>query len=274
MAETTSAFAENLRSALIADPTLIQGYFMMSLLEPRKQPVQIIEQVRMLMKPKDVSKTRLELIYDQVHRCGLGYGDEILERKDTWRESRFIIATHNHSKYEMDMVVLNRIVAIDEQSILSGRLELVVAVIKFRVLAFEFIVNGKATNQVIENFLRNKVAPQLQAAAIADPIIIWDNINVHKGSGVTAFIENNRWIVWPQPVNSDDMHPWDYADKLTFKSMIRKDLKAPDITIEEAQRVVVDAINAINSEGALQGVVQLPSKWEGLLETKGLSTIP
>lgn len=263
-------FSENLRSALVADSTLIQGYFMMSLLSEKK-PVEIIGMVRELMKPKDVSKERLEMIYNDVHRCGLGFQTNILIRKENWREARLAVATFNYSQYTANPSILDRIVAIDEYSILSGRLELVVAVIKFKVLCYDFVINGKATNKLIEEFVSKKVTPSLLAVPITDPILIWDNINVHKGTVVTDFLENNGWTVWAHPVDSDDMHPWDFADKKQLKRMIQREIKAPDVTVEAAKGLVIDAINTMNREGSLQGVARLPDIWENLIVTEGLS---
>lgn len=262
------AFVENLKTALFSKPDLIHGYVMMSMLSANP-PVDIIKQVKELMKPREMSDERLQIIYSDVHRCGMGLTCQTKELN--WRESRMAVATFNYSQYQLNNSVLDRIVCIDETSILAGRLVLVAAVIKFRFLVFDFVVNGKATNKIMEDFLI-RVARALSVAKISDPILIWDNINVHRGAAVTDFIVNNGWTVWPQPVNSSDMQPLDYSDFKALNRATRKDIKTEDLSVDEAKGIVVRAIHSISSEGSLQGIVQLPGVWESLMASDGLAT--
>lgn len=264
-----SAFAENLRSALFQEPTLIQGYVMMSLLKATA-PVEIIGQIKSLMSPIVVPEEKLKLIYSDVHNVGLGYTFKNVSLN--WREARMAVATHNFSQYQLNPSVLDRIVAIDETSILTGRLVLIAAVIKFRFLAFDFIVTGKATNAIVEEFLSQKVAPSLKAIGNKDPILIWDNINVHKGTAVSNFLANNNWTVWPHPVDSPDLMPLDFSDFKQMRTKAREGLSVAGLTVEGAQAVVVEAINGINREGSLRGIALLPEIWESLIESKGLNT--
>lgn len=264
-------FTENLKAALFADASLIQGFMMISVLSA-KDLATIFSQVREILKPKEITDGWLRQIYSDVQRCGLGIMNRYPSKSLSWREERLAVANHNLSLYNMNPSILTRIVAIDEMSVLNGRLVLVAACIKGRFLAYEFVVDGKATNKIIHDFLANNCTVHMAAIGLKSPVIIWDNINVHKGEGVVELITNNKWTVWPQARNSADMQPLDFADFKTLMDPIKKEIQKPGISVEEAKKLVVEAIDRVNKEISLQGIALLPDVWECLVKSEGLST--
>lgn len=202
------------------------------------------------------SNERLAAIMHSAKTCGPA---------KTWREERKEAADRFLMVYNNDPGILNRLVAVDETTILNCRLVMIAGSMKFKFVHAEYVRNSKAREQDILLFLaglEKKLAP-------VKPVIYWDNINIHTAPEVLSFITAKGWEVWRQPRGSSDTNPLDYLD---FK-VLRKEIGrlVQTFTVEEVLPYLTETINRINARGDLQGVVKLPGVWESLSRTDGLS---
>lgn len=145
-----------------------------------------------------------------------------------------------------------------------------VAAAKFKIVAYKFVQDRKASQQDIFS-VQNDINHLVHASLMRPPLLLWDNINIHGGNEVEALIELEGWEVWPQPRGSADMHPLDYAD---FKQLKKQCKLTKDCSVEAAMQLVSDTIVKVNDEGSFQGVVRLPAVWEAVVRTGGLSAVP
>lgn len=254
-------FDANLRISLTNDH--VTGYMMMSLLLGKKHS-QILTDVRNGMADKAFPENRLRDILGEAYSFGVLPQEG--GSKLTWREERFKVAKDLLVRYNNDKTMFDRVVAIDELTVLYGRLEMIAACSKSELILIDFVRDGKAKNKDIVNFLA-KLADELK---VSDPLILWDNINVHtKNKDVSMFLIDKEWEALPHPVASSDMHPLDYHD---FKLLKKEWSVKPDMTIEQAEAAVRTAVSKINSRRGFQGISKLPEIWSAVVRTEGLMT--
>lgn len=254
-------FDANLRISLTNDH--VTGFMMISLLLGRKQS-QILNDVRNGMADKVFPENRLRDIIGEAYSFGVLPQEG--GSKLTWREERLKVAKDLLMRYNTDKSMFDRVVAIDELTVLYGRLEMIAACTRSEFILVDFVRDGKAKNKDIVNFLA-KLADELK---FKDPLILWDNINIHtKSKDVSMFLIDKEWEALPHPVGSSDMHPLDYHD---FKLLKKEWGVTADMTVEQAEAAVRRAVNSINSRRGFQGTSKLPEIWSAVIRTEGLMT--
>lgn len=262
-------FKANIRASI--SDVHIQGYVMFGLLDDR-DPEQIMSGVTRLMKDGTPAVNRLRIILDEAMKCGKQPVCSASKNAVTWRDARLTVANHHLLEYRKSPSVLDRIIAIDETTIKQGKIEMIAAAIRYRFIATTFMTKetARADSSAITAFITDVLAPEVTRRGIKDPIIIWDNIGIHKSKETTDFFTNNGWTVWAHPVNSADMNPLDYADFKALKSAYRKNWPADDDDIQAVETCVRKAIAEL--DGQLRGIGQLPDVWEALTASDGLYT--
>lgn len=262
-------FKSNLRSSLT--DTHIQGHMMFELLDDHKADW-IMKSVKRLMGDEAPAANRLKITFDEAMRCGREPISSPGRNQIIWREVRASVANHNLLEYRKNPTILDRIIAIDETPIMQGKLELIAAVVRYRFIATMFLTEGtaKAHSSTITTFVTEVLAPEVRRRGIVEPIIIWDNIGVHKSKETMDFFANNKWVVWPHPVHSPDMNPLDYADFKVLKSTYKGRWPSDETDLKAVETVVKTTIREL--DGKLQGVLGLPDVWEALSLSDGLYT--
>lgn len=255
-------FNANLRVSLTSDH--ITGYMMISLLLGKTKS-KILAEVRDAMAEKAFPENRMRDILGDAYSFGVLPQEAGF--KPIWRDERFKVANDLLDRYNKENSILDRVVAIDELTILNGKLEMIAACTKSEFVLVEFVKNGKTKNNDMMNFLR-KLEHELK---FSNPLIIWDNINVHtKNKDVILFLVDKEWEALPHPVDSSDMQPLDFHD---FKLLKKEWGVKSDMTVEQAEEAVKSAVRDINSRRALLGINQLPRIWAALVRTEGLMTM-
>lgn len=259
---------DNIRASIGDDH--IQGYAMFSLLKNEKPDV-IMASIKTLMREMVPPQNRLKIIVDAAVECSTKVAKIPGNKEVTWREARLHAAQENLQRYQANPFILDNIIAIDELTVIQGKLDVIVASVKNRFLDATFIKEGsaKADGAVVLNFLK-RIKPRAESAKIREPILLWDNIAIHKTEEIAGFLENNGWSEIAHPVGSPDMNPLDASD---FKDLMKKYRElGPETDPDLAQKKLQAALVAINNENRLEGVVKLPSIWQSLVRTAGLET--
>lgn len=261
IAAVAADFNENMRISLTTEH--VTGFMMICILQGKSQ-AQILADARNAMADKVLPENRMRDLLGTANAYGIVPQD--ISQSLTWRDQRFDIAKRLLGTYNNDPSVLSRVVAIDELTVLNGRLELIAASVKFRFAHIEFVKSGKAKKEDIVTFIRN-LAGELR---ISKPIILWDNINIHKNPEVVMFLVNKGWEVWPHPPESSDMNPLDYYD---FKRLKKVWKVKSDMSVDRAEQEVKAAVKDINTMSDLQGIIRLPDVWTALVHSEGLMTL-
>ena len=265
LAAVAADFESNLRNAITGDH--IQGFMMMSLLA-KKTKSQIIFECKDLLGDHSPPDNRVRELFTVANLCGI----EAQPAKTTWRDERLRVASHHLQEYRKDNSILNRVIAIDELTVINGKLELIAASMKFRFVHYAFVKDRKAQTHDILTFLSD-LSDKEATGLFKDPVLLWDNINIHKSTEVTNFIVNKGWEVWSQPRDSEDMNPLDYADFKQLKAEYKTSI--PDsATVDDVMQIVTNAMIKIGGEGSLRGITLLPDVWEGVEKSDGLSAAP
>lgn len=251
----------NLRSSLTSDH--VTGYMMISLLLRKSQP-DILTDVQKAMGDKAYPENRLRDLLGEA--ISFSVVPQEVETRLIWREERLKVAKQLLNIYENDKSVLDRVVAIDELTVLNGKLELIAASSRSKFVHFDFVRTGKTKKEDMMHFLRELH----KVLEVKNPIVLWDNINIHKNRDVAHFFLESRWNAWPHPVESSDMNPLDYHD---FKQLKRWWNVKSDMTVDQAELSVRTAINKMNNELLVQGIITLPNVWRALIRTEGLMTV-
>ena len=98
------------------------------------------------------------------------------------------------------------------------------------------------------------------------PLILHDNARPHLGKVVTDLLSKYEWEVLPQAPYSPDMSPPEFD--------LFPKLKEPMCghcfsSLEEVSAVVTRAIRGLNKSGTLNGIENLPKRWDAVIEKQG-----
>jgi hypothetical protein len=97
------------------------------------------------------------------------------------------------------------------------------------------------------------------------PLILHDIARPHLGKTVTDLLSKYEWEVLPHAPYSPDMIPPDF-------DLFHK-LKNPCVdtfpSLEEVSAAVTRAIRVPKKSGTLNGMANLPKRWDAVIEKKG-----
>ncbi|XP_023710598.1 histone-lysine N-methyltransferase SETMAR-like [Cryptotermes secundus] len=109
----------------------------------------------------------------------------------------------------------------------------------------------------------HKNQPQLLEAG---PIILHDNARPHIGNVGTEKLRQYSLEVLPHAPYSLDMSPSDFDLFPKLKQPMRGHCFP---SLEELSAAVTQAIQQINKDGVLDGIVKLPTRWDSVIEKQG-----
>jgi transposase len=144
---------------------------------------------------------------------------------------------------------------------------LIVALDKNGVAFWELLgrnetVDGERYRQFLEDHMR----PWLRHRGHRVPLILQDNARPHTSKLVSNFVREKGWEVLPHAPYSPDMHPCDYWGISKIKDPNRGIRFA---SWDEMRAAIEKTILSINLESLKKGVVDLPNKWEQVIEKEG-----
>ncbi|PSN41058.1 Histone-lysine N-methyltransferase SETMAR [Blattella germanica] len=125
------------------------------------------------------------------------------------------------------------------------------------------------TGAYYRNFMQNlrrkmhKTRPQLLEAG---PLILHDNARSHIALVVVEKLREYGWEVLPQPPYSPDMSPPDFDLFPKLKEPLRGRRYS---YLEELSTTVTRAIRQMNKNGALDGIIKLPRRWNSVIQKQG-----
>ena len=95
------------------------------------------------------------------------------------------------------------------------------------------------------------------------PLILHDNARPHLGKVVTNLLSKYEWEVLPHAQYSPDIRPLDFD--------LSPKLKEPMCghrfsSLEEVSAAVTQPIQGLNKSGTLNGIANLPKRWDAVIE--------
>jgi len=98
------------------------------------------------------------------------------------------------------------------------------------------------------------------------PFILHDNARPHLGKVVTDLLSKYEWEVLPQAPYSPNISPPDFD--------LFSELKKPMCghrfsSLEEVSAAVTQVIRGLKKSGTLNGIANLPKRWEAVIEKQG-----
>jgi hypothetical protein len=98
------------------------------------------------------------------------------------------------------------------------------------------------------------------------PLILHDNARPHLGKVVTNLLSKYEWEVIPHAPYSPDMSPPDFDLFPKLKEPMRGHHFS---SLEEVSAAVTRAIRGLNKSGTLNGIGNLPKRWDAVTEKQG-----
>ena len=98
------------------------------------------------------------------------------------------------------------------------------------------------------------------------PLILHDNARLHLGKVVTDLLSKYEWEVLPHVPYSPDMSPPDFDLFPKLKEPMRGHHFS---SLEEVSAAVTRAIRGLNKSGTLNGIENLPKRWNMVIEKQG-----
>ena len=98
------------------------------------------------------------------------------------------------------------------------------------------------------------------------PLILHDNARPHLGKVVTDLLSKYEWEVLPHAPYSPDMSPPDFDLFPKLKEPMRGHRFS---SLEEVSAAVTRAIRGLNKSGTLNGIENLPKRWDAVNEKEG-----
>jgi len=95
------------------------------------------------------------------------------------------------------------------------------------------------------------------------PLILHDNARPHLEKVVTDLLSKYEWEVLSHAPNSPDMSPPDFDLFLQLKEPMRGH-RFP--SQEEVSAAVTRAIRGLNRSATLNGIANLPKRWDAVIE--------
>lgn len=272
-------YAENLRLALAGDDNLLIGAIMWQLM---RNPLATTQQIRLnmheCMQESCPADERLNSLINRARivstrgparhpiRIDAVYPDT--DAYNTLRVERVQTANRFLSRYRRDNSVLNRIVAVDEMWAIDGRLQIVVAYCRTRVLSFMFMPEGHSlTSQLFLEFIHTRLASDVHNIGLNNPIILMDNLRAHYTDSVMRELNDRGWAVWQQPRLSPDMMPCDIDLFPLLKRLLLR--SCFNGNIDEIKITIAAALRTLNGQGILQAINNLPFIWQEIIDMNG-----
>jgi transposase len=98
------------------------------------------------------------------------------------------------------------------------------------------------------------------------PLILHDNARPHLGKVVTDLLSKYEWEVLPHTPYRPDMSPPDF-DLFTKSKQPMRGQRFP--SLEELSAAVTRAIRTLNKSGTLNGIANLPKRWDAVIAKQG-----
>jgi histone-lysine N-methyltransferase SETMAR len=95
------------------------------------------------------------------------------------------------------------------------------------------------------------------------PLIFHDNAHPHLTKVVADLLSKYEWEVLPHAPYSPDMSPSDFDLFPKLKEPIRGHRFS---SLEEVSAAVTRAIRELNKSGTLNGITNLPKRWDAAIE--------
>lgn len=193
---------------------------------------------------------------------------------------RVRIARDLYDQYLANPSMLDNIICIDEKTIVNGRLEMIAAVYRGEIIAYDLLENRKARMWDINHFLHEILDPEMSRRGIDlnennRPMLLWDNINVHTDEMI-ADSASLRFNVLEHPRQSPDMNPLDFYDFDLLMTKLReswrtngKQTSGLDLSVEQVKLDLEQAIAAMNMLKPFTGTQRLPEQWKKVIEQNG-----
>ena len=97
------------------------------------------------------------------------------------------------------------------------------------------------------------------------PLILHDNARLHLGKNVTDLPGKYEWEMLPHAPYSPDMSPPDFDLFHKLKEPMRGH-RFP--SLEDISAAVTRAIRGLNKSGTLNGITNLPKRWDEVIEKR------
>ena len=95
------------------------------------------------------------------------------------------------------------------------------------------------------------------------PFILHENSRLHLGKFVTDLLSKYEWEVLPHAPYSPDMSPPD----LDLFHKLKEPMRGHRFPfLEEVSAAVTRAIRRLNKNGTLNGIANLPQRWDAVIE--------
>ena len=98
------------------------------------------------------------------------------------------------------------------------------------------------------------------------PFILHDNARSHLGKVVTDLLSKYEWEVLPHAPYSPDMSPPEFD---LFPKLKEPMCGHRFSSLEEISAAVTRAIRGLNKSGSLNGIENLPKRWDAVIEKQG-----
>jgi hypothetical protein len=98
------------------------------------------------------------------------------------------------------------------------------------------------------------------------PLILQDNAHPHLGKVVTDLLSKYEWEELPHPPYSPDMSPPDFDLFPKLKEPVRGHHFS---SLDDVSAAVTWAIAGLNKNGTLNGIANLPRRWDAVMEKQG-----
>ena len=98
------------------------------------------------------------------------------------------------------------------------------------------------------------------------PLILQDNARPHLGKVWTDLLSKYEWEVLPHAPYTPDMSPPDFDLFPKLKEPMRGHRFS---SLEEVSAAVTRTIRGMNKSGTLNGIENLPKRWDAVIEEQG-----
>jgi hypothetical protein len=114
--------------------------------------------------------------------------------------------------------------------------------------------------------VRGKIHNNRSDYLVDRPLILHDNVRPHLGKVVTDLLSKYQWEVLFHASYSPDMSPLDFNILHKLKQPMRGH-RFP--FLEEVSTAVTRAIRGLKKSGTLNGIENLPKRWDAVNEKQG-----
>ncbi|XP_046475326.2 histone-lysine N-methyltransferase SETMAR-like [Neodiprion pinetum] len=126
--------------------------------------------------------------------------------------------------------------------------------------------NITMTAERCKSFLEEYIPKWAIHRNIRAPVLLHDNARPHKAYVVQELIEDRSWIELPHPPYSPDMNPCDFN---CFGHLKRRLSGHRYSNKPELDSAINTAITSLNEDGTFNGVNDLPSVWQRVIDSGG-----